>query len=202
MEPCAYTLPLAGRSVYNDWISSWRRTSSHPFRGVKYMNFQFAYSLSRFVNSGSNTCSPTCAAGGDQDFVNNALDNRNPNRSRLSTTTLHNTPRPPSSDAENVAALNRAVQAVQDTADQHSGTGADAARRLADGLNKLAQADAAQRARATDAFIHPLQLDLDDVGQSLMAERVTRASLPPDTRARLDCPGWPGTDRNLAQGRR
>ena len=117
--------------------------------------------------------------------------------------TLHNTPRPPSSDAENVAALNRAVQAVQDTADQHSGTGADAARRLADGLNKLAQADAAQRARATDAFIHPLQLDLDDVGQSLMAERVTRASLPPDLvhdwiapdgRVRIEI--WPKGDAN------
>jgi hypothetical protein len=52
---------------------------NHPFKGVKYMNFQFAYSLSRFVNSGSNTCSPSCTAGGDQDFVNNALDNRNPN---------------------------------------------------------------------------------------------------------------------------
>ena len=110
---------------------------------------------------------------------------------------------PPPSDAENVAALKRAVQALQDTADQHSGAGADAARRLADALDKLAQADAAQRARATDAFIHPLQLDLDDVGQSLMAERVTRASLPPDLvrdwvapdgRVRIEV--WPKGDAN------
>jgi hypothetical protein len=52
---------------------------------------------------------------------------------------------------------------------------AEAARRLADALNRLGQADLAKRARA---FIHPLQLDLDDVNQSLMAARVTRASLP------------------------
>ncbi len=81
--------------------------------------------------------------------------------------------------------------------------GADAARRLADALNKLAQADAAQRARVTDAFVHPLQLDLDDVGQSLTAEPVTRASLPadlvrdwvaPDGRERIEI--WPKGDAN------
>jgi hypothetical protein len=51
---------------------------NHPFKGVKYLNFQFAYALSRFVNAGSNSCSPTCTAGGDQDFGSMALDNRNP----------------------------------------------------------------------------------------------------------------------------
>ena len=76
--PCISTNRPAARFT-TGWISSWRKTSAIRLRGVKYMNFQFAYSLSRFVNSGSNTCSPTCAAGGDQDFVNNALDNRNPN---------------------------------------------------------------------------------------------------------------------------
>jgi len=94
------------------------------------------------------------------------------------------------------------VQTLQDIADQH-GPGADAARRLADALGKLAQADATQRARATDAFIHPLQLDLDDVSQSLMAERVTRESLPtdlvrdwvaPDGRMRIEI--WPKGDAN------
>jgi hypothetical protein len=74
-----YQYQSAGRSVYNGLDIKLAQNVSHPFKGVKYMNFQFAYSLSRFVNSGSNTCSPTCAAGGDQDFVNNALDNRNPN---------------------------------------------------------------------------------------------------------------------------
>jgi predicted RND superfamily exporter protein len=74
---------------------------------------------------------------------------------------------------------------------------------LAHALNTLAQADAGQRARATDAFIHPLRLDLDDVGQSLMAEPVTRASLPPDVvrdwvapdgRMRIEI--WPKGDAN------
>ncbi|MGO9630629.1 MAG: MMPL family transporter [Xanthobacteraceae bacterium] len=116
--------------------------------------------------------------------------------------TLHSTPRPAPSDDENVAALKQGVQTLQDLADRH-GPGADAARRLADALGKLAQADATQRARATDAFIHPLQLDLDDVSQSLMAERVTRESLPtdlvrdwvaPDGRMRIEI--WPKGDAN------
>jgi len=94
--------------------------------------------------------------------------------------TLHSSPRPAPSDAENVVALKQGVQSLQETADQKSGPGADAARRLADALGRLAQAEDTQRARAADAFIHPLKLDLDDVGESLEAERVTRASLPPD----------------------
>ncbi|MGO9681214.1 MAG: MMPL family transporter [Beijerinckiaceae bacterium] len=117
--------------------------------------------------------------------------------------TLHNPPRPAPSDAENVAALQQGAHALQNAADQQSGIGADAARRLANALVKLAQADAAQRAKVTDAFIHPLQLDLDDVGQSLMAEPVTRASLPadvvrdwvaPDDRMRIEI--WPKGDAN------
>ena len=116
---------------------------------------------------------------------------------------LRSQPQPAPSDAENVAALERGVQALQDAADQHTGAGAEAARRLANALGKLAQADTAQRDRATDAFIHPLQLDLDDVDQSLMAERVTRASLPPDLvrnwvapdgRVRIEV--WPEGDAN------
>ena len=89
-EPCAfgginpnvgglYQYHSGGRSVYNGMDIKLVQNVNHPFTGVKYMNFQFAYSLSRFVNSGSNFCTPTCVAGGDQDFANNALDNRNPN---------------------------------------------------------------------------------------------------------------------------
>jgi hopanoid biosynthesis associated RND transporter like protein HpnN len=116
---------------------------------------------------------------------------------------LHAPPRPPPTDAENVAALTQAMQTLQGVADQHGGAGADAARRLANALGKLAQADAAQRARATDAFIHPLQLDLDDISPSLTAERVTRDSLPPDLvrdwiapdgRMRIEV--WPKGDAN------
>ena len=116
---------------------------------------------------------------------------------------LRASPRPAPSDAENVAALQQGAQALQNTADHQSGTGADAARRLANALDKLAQADAAQRAKVTDAFIRPLRLDLDDVGQSLMAEPVTRASLPPDlvrdwvaSDGRMRIEIWPKGDAN------
>jgi uncharacterized protein len=116
---------------------------------------------------------------------------------------LHATPGAVASDADNVAALAQGAQALQAAADQQSGAGAYAARRLADALGGLARADAAQRARVTDAFIRPLQLDLDDVGQSLVAEQVTRASLPPDLvrnwitpdgRTRIEI--WPKGDAN------
>jgi hopanoid biosynthesis associated RND transporter like protein HpnN len=119
------------------------------------------------------------------------------------TPTLHSSRRPAPSDDENVAALKQAMQSLQDMVDQNSGTGADAARRLLDAVGKLAQADAAQRAHAANAFVRPLQLDLDDVGQSLMAERVTRSSLPPDLvrdwvtpdgRVRIEI--WPKGDAN------
>jgi uncharacterized protein len=116
---------------------------------------------------------------------------------------LHGSPQAAPSDQDNVAALEQGAQALRDAAGQNSGNGADAARRLAEALSKLAQADAAQRARVTDAFIRSLQLDLDDIGHSLMAEPVTRASLPsdivrdwvaPDGRERIEI--WPKGDAN------
>jgi hypothetical protein len=93
---------------------------------------------------------------------------------------LQFTSRPAPSDSENVAALQQAVKILQASGDKHDGAGGDAARRLTAALDNLAQSDATLRATATDAFIRPLRLDLDDVGESLAAERVTRGSLPPD----------------------
>ena len=116
---------------------------------------------------------------------------------------LHGEPRPAPSDAENVTALQQGVHALQHAAGQGKGAGADAARRLAKAIDALAHADRAQRERATEAFIRPLRLDLDDVGQSLSAARVTRASLPPDLvrdwiapdgRVRIEI--WPKGDAN------
>jgi uncharacterized protein len=94
--------------------------------------------------------------------------------------TLRTPPRPAPTDAEVVAALKQGIQALRDAAYQHSGIGADGAQRLADALDRLSQTDVEQRARVTDAFIHPLQQDLDDVGQSLTAKHVTPATLPSD----------------------
>jgi uncharacterized protein len=92
---------------------------------------------------------------------------------------LRTTPRAPPTDAENVTALQQAVHALESIAGQQS-AGASAARRLADAMKSLSEAAQAQRARATDAFISPLQLDLGDIEQNLMAERVTRQTLPAD----------------------
>ena len=58
---------------------------------------------------------------------------------------LHSTPRAPPSDAENVTALQQGVHALEAVADQQ-GAGAEAARRLANAMQKLSQADQAQRA--------------------------------------------------------
>ena len=68
-----------GRSVYNAMDIKLTQNVNHPFTGVKYANFQFAYTLSRFQNSGSATGAGTVASA-DQDFVNASLDNRNPLR--------------------------------------------------------------------------------------------------------------------------
>ena len=50
-----------------------------PFRGMKTLNFQFAYSLSKFQNSGGSQATGT-SADNDQDFVLATADNNTPNR--------------------------------------------------------------------------------------------------------------------------
>jgi hypothetical protein len=69
-----------GRSVYNAMDVKLVDNVKDPFRGVKYLNFQFAYALSRFTNSGSifTTSAGTSPAAADQDFVAQAIDSRNP----------------------------------------------------------------------------------------------------------------------------
>jgi hypothetical protein len=69
-----------GRSVYNALDVKLVDNVKSPFRGVKYLNFQFAYSLSRFTNCGAalTTAAGTSPAAADQDFVNPSVDNRNP----------------------------------------------------------------------------------------------------------------------------
>lgn len=57
-----------GRSVYNGLQSEYRQQKSNPFRGVRSMDLQVNYTLSRFVSNG----------GRDQHFTPNAWDFRNP----------------------------------------------------------------------------------------------------------------------------
>ncbi len=89
--PCAFTginpdlglvtfLYPIGRSVYNAMDIKLVDNVKTPFRGVKYLNFQFAYALSRFTNCGAalTTSAGTSPAAADQDFVNPTIDNNKP----------------------------------------------------------------------------------------------------------------------------
>jgi uncharacterized protein len=86
--------------------------------------------------------------------------------------------KPAPSDGENVAALRNGAALLRQTAGDAKGPGADAARRLADAMTKLASSDEAHRTAVQDAFVVPLKLDLGDLREGLKAEQVTRANLP------------------------
>ncbi len=79
--PMAFLQPI-GRSVYNGLQMKWTDNVQRPFRGVRSLNFQVAYALSRFENSGggANPGQAITAGKSDQDFVIPALDNSQPNR--------------------------------------------------------------------------------------------------------------------------
>ncbi len=79
LGPAVFLFPI-GRSVYNALDVKLVDNVKTPFRGVKYLNFQFAYSLSRFTNCGAalSTSAGTSPAAADQDFVNPTIDNNHP----------------------------------------------------------------------------------------------------------------------------
>jgi Carboxypeptidase regulatory-like domain len=81
-NPSAGAFPLLqpiGRSVYDGLQMKLVSQKKNPFRGVHDVNFQVAYALSRFTSAGSALGSGgNSQSAGDQDFVNAALDNRNP----------------------------------------------------------------------------------------------------------------------------
>ena len=81
INPDAPPLPFlksVGRSVYNGLQTKLVENVKQPFRGVRTLNFQVAYSLSRFENTGGGSADNPGAS--DQDFIIEALDNANPNR--------------------------------------------------------------------------------------------------------------------------
>ena len=90
--------------------------------------------------------------------------------------------RPAPSDAENVAALKSAQQALARAADNHAGEGPAAAKRLADDLGKLAAASPALRESAQSAFITPLRTALTGLRSALHPQPVTDQTLPPALR--------------------
>jgi hypothetical protein len=78
-QAAALFLQPIGRSVYNALQMKLVQNVTSPFRGVKALNFQVSYSLSRFQNSGGIQATGT-TGDNDQDFVLQAADNNVPNR--------------------------------------------------------------------------------------------------------------------------
>jgi len=98
-------------------------------------------------------------------------------------------------DPQDVGMLNSTIAALNRLAGDGTGSGAQAARRLAAAMTTLANADPAVRERAAMVFVQPLRTALDDLRNLLKAHEVTRDNLPPelvrqwvtpDGRARLD----------------
>jgi uncharacterized protein len=90
----------------------------------------------------------------------------------------------PPTDEETIAALNSAGQGLIKAADaqQGSGPGPAAARRLAGDLDALARADQGMRSRAEAVFVPPLKTALDQLRAMLSAQKVTLENIPPDVR--------------------
>jgi len=78
--PLVFVKPI-GRSVYNGLQTRLIVNVRHPLAGLRALNFQVSYALSRFENSGGNNGNgPVNALASDQDFGTGALDNVKPNR--------------------------------------------------------------------------------------------------------------------------
>jgi hopanoid biosynthesis associated RND transporter like protein HpnN len=92
-------------------------------------------------------------------------------------------PRPTASDEENVAALRRGADALIKAAGDQTGTGAEAAKRLAAVLRKIADGDETLRKRAETALVVPLQIAMNGLRLSLQAETITADNLPADIKS-------------------
>jgi hypothetical protein len=78
--PLPFFMPV-GRSVYNGLQTKLTENAQNPFRGVRALNVQISYALSRFENSGGSIGEgPVSPISSDQDYGVGALDNANPNR--------------------------------------------------------------------------------------------------------------------------
>jgi hopanoid biosynthesis associated RND transporter like protein HpnN len=94
--------------------------------------------------------------------------------------TLAEPAKPAPTDDENIAALERANEFLTKFADGQSGPGADASKKLAATLDRLADADEAMRLKAQAVFVDPLKVTLAGLKELLQAGPVTVASIPPD----------------------
>jgi hypothetical protein len=76
--PPLFFFEPVGRSVYNGLQAKLRQNLEHPFPGLRVLNLQVSYALSRFENSGG--AFPSTAINSDQDFGIGAIDNAHPSR--------------------------------------------------------------------------------------------------------------------------
>jgi hopanoid biosynthesis associated RND transporter like protein HpnN len=93
------------------------------------------------------------------------------------------------SDQENVDSLKSSVENLRRTAGDDKSAGANAARRLADALGKLAASNQATRDKAQNIFVAPLKVVLDQLKNTLQAQPVSLKTLPADLVA-----GWKTKD--------
>ncbi|WP_020177149.1 MMPL family transporter [Methyloferula stellata] len=89
----------------------------------------------------------------------------------------------PPTDADDVAAMNKAAEAFTTTAAGESGKGADDARHLADLIRQLAAAPPATRAAARTDLLPSLNVTLDLMADSLQPQKTTVDSIPAGLRA-------------------
>jgi hopanoid biosynthesis associated RND transporter like protein HpnN len=89
----------------------------------------------------------------------------------------------PPSDVENIAALRASADQLKRFAAAAKGSGADAARRLAADLVRLADAGTPLREKAQSTFIVPLQIELAALRNALQARTITADNLPPDLKS-------------------
>jgi uncharacterized protein len=82
------------------------------------------------------------------------------------------------SDQENVDSLKSTFENLRKTAGDGNGPGAVAAKRLADALEKLANASEATRNKAQAVFVDPLNVVLDQLRNAMQAGPVTLQNLP------------------------
>jgi Carboxypeptidase regulatory-like domain len=75
--PLGFLRPI-GRSVYNGLQTKLVQNLDHPFRGVRSLNLQVSYAVSRFENSGG--AYPAVPINSDQEYGVAAIDGANPNR--------------------------------------------------------------------------------------------------------------------------
>jgi hypothetical protein len=91
-------------------------------------------------------------------------------------------------DADNVAALHRAVDQLNDAAGSQTGPGAQSAKRLAGLLTQVADGDEALRKRAETVFTVPLKIALDGLRDALDPHEITVDNIPPEFKSRWLAP--------------